>query len=85
MHCFVHIQHANPILAYPDNTPLANYPAGYVPNTAYIYTENAIISKESQGRQGDVRLVLRQNNVVVFGTSGKVYYEVKGTIIYCTD
>ena len=81
---FLHIQTLNGYnLFFPSDTVLAQYPQGFTPTNDCFDMEHSISSNESNGKNGDVRLILRRAGLSIFGTTSKAYSELKGTAVYC--
>ena len=81
---FLHIQTLNGHnLFFPSDTVLAQYPQGFTPTNDCFDMEHSISSNESNGKNGDVRLILRRAGLSIFGTTSKAYSELKGTAVYC--
>ena len=81
---FLHVQTLNGHnLFFPSDTVLAQYPQGFTPTNDCFDMEHSISSNESNGKNGDVRLILRRAGLSIFGTTSKAYSELKGTAVYC--
>nr|DAT00833.1 MAG TPA: tail collar fiber protein [Caudoviricetes sp.] len=81
---FLHVQTLNGYnLFFPSDTVLAQYPQGFTPTNDCFDMEHSISSNESNGKNGDVRLILRRAGLSIFGTTSKAYSELKGTAVYC--
>lgn len=81
---FLHVQTLNGYnLFFPSDTVLTQYPQGFTPTNDCFDMEHSISSNESNGKNGDVRLILRRAGLSIFGTTSKAYSELKGTAVYC--
>lgn len=66
-----------------DGTILFNYPKNFIPDTPFWNTEYNIVSNNNINRT-TTRLILRDNNIMIYGVEGLTHYEIKGTISYIT-
>lgn len=66
-----------------DGTIVFNYPKNFIPDTPFWNTEYNIVSNNNINR-ATTRLVLRDNNIMIYGVEGLTHYEIKGTISYIT-
>jgi hypothetical protein len=80
---FVYLQNHKKLMSYNDNDLISNYPPEFYPNSNYFGSEFAIISSEKNNINGNVRLILRENGVAIWGTLAREYYELKGSAVYC--
>ena len=80
---FVHLQNYKTLMSYNDNDLISSYPPNFSPNPNYFNNEFAIISSEKNNINGNTRLILKKDGVVIWGTSARQYYELKGSAVYC--
>lgn len=66
-----------------DGTIVFNYPKNFIPDIPFWNTEYSIASNNNINR-ATTRLVLRDNNIMIYGVEGLTHYEIKGTISYIT-
>ena len=83
VNAFVHLQNYKTLMSYNDNDLISSYPPNFSPNSNYFNNEFAIISSEKNNINGNTRLILRKDGVVIWGTSARQYYELKGSAVYC--
>ncbi|ERK51636.1 phage tail protein [Leptotrichia wadei] len=83
VNAFVHLQNYKTLMSYNDNDLISSYPPNFSPNPNYFNNEFAIISSEKNNINGNTRLILRKDGVVIWGTSARQYYELKGSAVYC--
>ena len=83
VNAFVHLQNYKTLMSYNDNDLISSYPPNFAPNPNYFNNEFAIISSEKNNINGNTRLILRKDGVVIWGTSARQYYELKGSAVYC--
>lgn len=80
---FVHLQKNNIPFLYADETVLCDYPEKFKPASDFVNYEYTVASNENGNRRNSARLVLRNNDIVIWGVYTPVT-EFKGSFFYST-
>ena len=80
---FVHLQKNNIPFLYADETVLCDYPEKFKPASDFVNYEYTVASNENGNRRNTARLVLRNNDIVIWGVYTPVT-EFKGSFFYST-
>ena len=80
---FVHLQKNNIPFLYADETVLCDYPEKFKPASDFVNYEYTVASNENGNGRNTARLVLRNNNIVIWGVYTPVT-EFKGSFFYST-
>ena len=80
---FVHLQKNNIPFLYADETVLCDYPEKFKPASDFVNYEYTVASNENGNGRNTARLVLRNNDIVIWGVYTPVT-EFKGSFFYST-
>ena len=80
---FVHLQKNNIPFLYADETVLCDYPEKFKPASDFVNYEYTVASNENGNGRNTARLVLRSNDIVIWGVYTPVT-EFKGSFFYST-
>ena len=78
---FVHLQKSDIPFSYADGTVLCDYPEKFKPASDFVNYEYTVASNENGNGRNTARLVLRNNNIVIWGVYTPVM-EFKGSFFY---
>ena len=78
---FVHLQKSDIPFSYADGTVLCDYPEKFKPASDFVNYEYTVASNENGNGKNTARLVLRNNNIVIWGVYTPVM-EFKGSFFY---